>query len=293
MNRKPAGAARWCVPAPLLLLLLCLLTPRAVGQVTVTYVANAGFLLEGGGKRVLIDALFDAGIKGYPRIPDTIRPDLEGARGAYADVDLVLVTHEHADHFGPHAVRRHLAANPAARLLSTRQVVDRLGSADAEPSARIEAVDLAPGTSVQLRRNEIDLRVLDLHHGRGRTVRNLGFLVEIGGMSVLHVGDTEVTLDEIRPHGLRDETIDVALLPSWLLCYERWIEVVREAIRPRAIVIMHMAERDAPPSFFGTHGSFDARMRVIRREFPDALLMETPGASQTFGPSAGATNSAP
>ena len=42
------------------------------------------------------------------------------------NVDLILATHNHADHFDPIAVGRHLRANPEARFVSTKQAVKSL-----------------------------------------------------------------------------------------------------------------------------------------------------------------------
>ncbi len=88
--------ARLCLVA-----LTVLVASPLPAELEITYVANEGFLLAGGGKKVLIDALFDGGIAGYPTIPDELRPSLEQARPPFDGVDLVLATHFHGDHFGP------------------------------------------------------------------------------------------------------------------------------------------------------------------------------------------------
>lgn len=48
---------------------------------------------------------------------------LESGRGRFGEVDLVLVTHAHSDHFDPAAVRRHLDANRQAVLVAPGDAV--------------------------------------------------------------------------------------------------------------------------------------------------------------------------
>ncbi len=59
--------------------------PAAAEGVEVTYLGNEGFLIAAGDVRVVVDALFDDGIKGYPTVPPGPRrpPPAEQSRGAF------------------------------------------------------------------------------------------------------------------------------------------------------------------------------------------------------------------
>ena len=261
----------------------------AQAQVTVSYVSNAGFLLEGGGKKVLIDALYDEGIVGYPRIPLETKKLLRSAEPPFDAVDLVLITHEHADHFGPRTVTRHMRANPKATLICTPQVRDDLERHIKNYpgiAKRIVAVYPEEGETVKGTYGGIPVQVLNLHHGRNRPkpAENLGFIFELGSMTVLHVGDTEARSGVFEQYGFKDRHIDVALLPAWMVSYDHWASAVRDYIHPRHIVAMHMPLPDAPGNFFGLHGNYDVRANTIKQMFPEAALLETPGAKRTFAP---------
>ncbi|MFQ5351382.1 MAG: MBL fold metallo-hydrolase, partial [Thermoanaerobaculia bacterium] len=119
MRPRVAGSVLCC-----LLVLLAGVRAATAGageapEVQVIYLANEGFLLEAGETKVLVDALFGEGLRGYPVVPAPIRAELEGARGRFAGVDLILASHFHGDHFDAAAVARHLRANPGAVFLST------------------------------------------------------------------------------------------------------------------------------------------------------------------------------
>jgi L-ascorbate metabolism protein UlaG (beta-lactamase superfamily) len=270
-----------------LLFLAASLAVPAVAQVEVTYIANEGFCLEGGGKKILIDALLDEGLPGYAGVPDSMRPALEGAEAPFDGVDLLLATHHHGDHFGPQAVSRHLRASPGVQFVSTPQSMEALKKTLGNGPLileRAQAVEPEEGESVRLQVNGIEVQVLNLHHGRRRrpAVQNNGYLVRIGGLKILHMGDTEATAEDFRPYALAAEKIDIAFVPVWFLSTEEWLQVVRDEIKPRHIVVMHIPARDAPEGFFG-EGSYEKEIRAIKEEFPAAVILQEPGDSHSFG----------
>lgn len=247
-------------------------TGPAMAQVTVTHLANEGFLLEGGGKKVLVDALF-SGLPGYRRVSPSTGKRLESALPPFDGIDLILATHFHDDHFSPGPVRHYLQANPRAVFVSTPNAVERLLATGSDFPGRIFAVLPPEGVREAHQFNGVEVEVLNLHHGRDRTppVQNLGFVIRLGGRQVLHVGDTEATAAELAPLNLEKDPVSVALLPGWYLTSSgAWGEAVREAIRPRNIGAMHLAAKDAPSSYFGSDGSLQDRIQTIRRNFPDA-----------------------
>ncbi len=259
--------------------------------VEITHIANEGFLIAGGGRRVLVDALFSSGVQGYPTIPADILSKLEAGEPPFDKVDLVLATHHHADHFDPAMVARYLERFPDVHFVSTEQAVERFrDAARSRPDLMARARGIMPpeGQHIELAPRGIGLTVLNLHHGRDRSppVQNLGFIIEVGGMKLLHVGDTEADAREFAPYALADEGIDVALLPSWFLTYEKWKRAVHESITPKQIVVMHLPRADAPQSWFGKSRDLAGLKRAIMRAFPDAVFLDRPGQALGFPPRA-------
>lgn len=244
----------------------------ASGEIEVLYLANAGFLIEVDDHKVLIDGLFGPGLPGYPTVPGEQRRALERGRPPFDRIDVVLATHHHDDHFDPSAVARFLRAAPAARFVSTPQAVERLLRVDGA-RALDERVHAATPTAERPERslqNGIPVLALALHHGRSpAAAQNLGFVLDLGGASVLHVGDTEASAAEMRAAGLV-EPVDLALVTSWSRAS------VAAATRARRVVVMHLAEPNAPAAFFGRHGGFEQQVASLRREAPDALLALDP-----------------
>jgi L-ascorbate metabolism protein UlaG (beta-lactamase superfamily) len=216
--------------------------------VLVRFLANEGVLLMAGQDKVLIDAL-------YVRYGDYAVPDERTARHLalaqppFDSVDVVLVTHYHGDHFAPEPVARHLRFNQRAALLTSGQVIDSLragadlAGVDAE---RIVSRTMKPGTRQRDTINGIAVEVLGIPHGsrRHRHVEHAGFIVEMGGRRVLHVGDTEITEETYAPFRLDTARVDVALIPYWSLLDDDSRRVIARYIKPKYIVAMHVDAGD-------------------------------------------------
>jgi L-ascorbate metabolism protein UlaG (beta-lactamase superfamily) len=261
-----------------LLGLLAAATTFAQG-LDVTYIGNAGFLVSAGEQRVLVDGLYRQGAKGYVKIPAEELEKLEQAKVPYDGIDLVLVTHHHADHFDPQSVARHLANNPEALFVSTPQAVDLLESAVGNfevLAPRVRAELPAEGESVTVDLPGIKVRALNLHHGRDRTppVEHLVFVVEIGGQRFAHFGDTQVKTEELAIHKLERQQIDLAFVGYWELQRGGRRRLFHENVDPARVVATHVPSPDAPPSFFGDAATLEAALEQIRRAMPDVVIFE-------------------
>ncbi len=105
------------------------LAPEALSQppsVEITYIANEGVLISAGGKQVLIDGLHREYGPEYAFLPAADREKIETAKAPFDQIDLILVSHRHLDHFHPESIGRHLQHNSKAVLVSSQQVVDEV-----------------------------------------------------------------------------------------------------------------------------------------------------------------------
>jgi L-ascorbate metabolism protein UlaG (beta-lactamase superfamily) len=255
------------------------------GVLEVRYLANEGFLIEGAGKRVLIDALFGSGIPGYAAAGPAVRSELEASSGEWSGVRVALATHHHGDHFDPAAVERFLAASPEAVFVSTPQARARMAEADESLLDRFVAVLPAAGEVERLEVGGVTIHALNLHHGvRDPPVENLGFVISLGDQRVLHFGDTEAKMDDFEPYLELLADTDLALLPFWFLSSEWRAEMVRDRIRPRWVVAAHTPLPTAPATHFGRWNSYESLVRSMSEAFPDAMIPRESGETWTFDP---------
>ncbi|MBC7895165.1 MAG: MBL fold metallo-hydrolase [Cytophagaceae bacterium] len=248
---------------------------QGAGGVTVTLLANEGVHLSSGTQQVLIDGLFRYYGSEFALPADSTRAALEGARAPFDSVDLVLVTHRHGDHFHPTSMVSHLAANPRATLVTSRQVIDSMRGSLATASAvrsQLRAYTTEPGRRSRLVVGGIPLEVLGLPHGgvRHRRVEHLGFVVDIGGRRVLHVGDTDISEASFAPFRLDTARIDVALLPSWMVTSDEGRRVIAQWIKPKHVVVFHLPDND------------ERQARAAANALPGAISMSRSLERRTF-----------
>jgi L-ascorbate metabolism protein UlaG (beta-lactamase superfamily) len=243
------------------------------GGLRIRYVANAGMLVSVDGRQFLIDAPIRDGIPPYPTSPPDERARLEGAGAPYDNVDAILVTHWHDDHFSAEAVASHLKRNSRTVFVSSPQVSSLLQAAAPDlPAARIRAVLPSPGGSEEIRVGGVVVRVLRIRHNPSRRFpeEHVGFLI---GKSrhVLHVGDADPKADNFAAmRGLPN--VDVALVPFWYVASPSSRQFVADAIRPARLVAMHLPSADA------------GQLAATLREEPGAFVMPpSPGAAIDLG----------
>ncbi|HWM85817.1 MAG TPA: MBL fold metallo-hydrolase [Kofleriaceae bacterium] len=252
LDERTAAASRgtlWC----LVVLLACGCAgprPAAPASLRVTYLANEGVLLEAGDTRVVIDGLHRHYKDLYATLPDPAREAFESAAPPWNGIDLLLVSHRHRDHFHPEAVGRHVRAAPGAHLIAPAQAVDEIApelAADGSIRPRIHAWNWQVGRSHVIRAAGLDVTLLGLSHGSGvhADVQNVGHVFTIGGVTVLHVGDAELTADNFAPFELPARGIDIALLPWWYVASDQSRALVRAHIAPRRIVALHIGPGEA------------------------------------------------
>jgi L-ascorbate metabolism protein UlaG (beta-lactamase superfamily) len=184
--------------------------------VSLVWLGQAGFVLDGGGQRLVIDAyLSDSLAEKYrgTRFPHARMMPAPAAPGEIAHVTAVLATHAHTDHLDPGTLPALLAANPGAVLVAPASATGTAVARSGVAPERLRSIDagesltLAPGLTVTATRAAHEALETD---AQGRH-RFLGIAVRIGGATVFHSGDTvpfEGQVEEVRALGAA-----LALLP--------------------------------------------------------------------------------
>jgi L-ascorbate metabolism protein UlaG (beta-lactamase superfamily) len=242
------------------------------GGLEVTFLGNEGVLVTVAGTAVLVDALCGDGVPAFTTTPRAVVDAVEMARTPFDLVEAALATHFHPDHFNPYSVARHLQHNAAARFVSTRQSIALLEEKAADFAAisgRVHPVAPAEGEreSVTVGANRVD--AFGLSHGKVNygDVEHVGFVVYLGGATLLHLGDGIIAEKTLRSAGVLDETIDAAFLPFWYLTYPAGRRVLEGGFsrRLRRIFAVHI-----PPAH-------EARLvEEVRRFDPHATALVTP-----------------
>lgn len=239
----------------------------------ITYIANAGVLLENNSQKVLIDALFDDFYKDYLTPNETTIGQMMKSENPFNAVNLVLTTHIHRDHFEVNLTGNFLKNHQESRLLSSAQIQKEL-EAKYVDFAQIEERIKGHARGIKTLKDEINgvtVHSFFMYHAGGertKSIENMGFIIEMGGKKILHLGDSDMNLDRFKEVNLAQYDIDVAMIPYWYLTSDVGKDIIDNHIKAKQLVGIHYPK--APSR---------SALDEIKKNYPKATVFQK--ASQT------------
>jgi L-ascorbate metabolism protein UlaG (beta-lactamase superfamily) len=246
---------------------------KATGEseIEITYINNEGFIITSKEKKIIFDGLLNFDISKENQIK------MVKAEPPFNNIDLVLATHDHADHFDANIVGRHLLNNKKAIFISTEQALKELQTEFDKfnkISDRVISIYPNEGEKISNIINGIELEIYNLRHGLNSTMQNLGFLIQINNKRIFHIGDAqEITLDDIRAYEIDKIEIDIAFMPYWYLIYKENREVFQDIIRDSKVIAMHLGWVD--------EGGKEV-IGQLEAEYSDAIIFNMPMELKIF-----------
>lgn len=253
--------------------------------VAVTHVSNAGFVLRAGERAVLVDAIHGKSYPGFTVNSPEQRAAIDKGEAPFDGVDVVLATHHHADHFNAAMLAKYVLEHTSVHFVSTDAAVTLVRDVTAGDQVVAEnlhglALTQGTGATETLTLGDISITAVELAHIGGQPMPNAGFVVELGGVRVLHVGDTLVAGDAFPKAAVG--RVDVALVPHWYLTEDASAAYLKDVLKPARVVPMHLP---AIPEDEAGAAEFAELKRVIMERTAGAEWLYDPNATWTYCPS--------
>jgi L-ascorbate metabolism protein UlaG (beta-lactamase superfamily) len=174
----------------------------AEGQVCITWIGHASFLIQTPRTSILIDPIWAKWLKVFKRIK---HPGLE--LHDLPNIDLVLVTHAHFDHLDKKTLRAVAADQPIVVPQNVGNLVHGLGFNRVHELNCWDSID----------HEDLKITLTPAHHWGARMLHDShrgfgGFLLEFAGRSILHCGDSAY-VEGIFPSIAERSNVEIALLP--------------------------------------------------------------------------------
>ena len=260
-------------------------------NLTVTYIAHAGFLFAAGDQKILADALTETSAQWKFAAPSVaLRQKMEQGEAPFDNVSLVLISHNHIDHHWPPSTVRFLLLNPKAVVVTTPEVRDQMKKDSPEfekIQSRVIVPELEWKQSTSREINGIRLDIARLKHGDDKEWASIvyAFLFDLGGKKVLYApGTTGYFPEEYRALGYAKLGIDLAFLNFDLMIQRgsdggptlnsAGIQQVRELINPRIPLMMHIRPDRLP--------FVEEVLPELQKQLPSVTLFRQELESRTF-----------
>lgn len=264
-------------------LLISLLSFLGLGSLkahepSATYLANESVLVSNGHSKVLFDPFFHNNYGQYQLVPAETLKQVFAGQAPFDNIDAIVISHAHGDHFAADEVLRYLSLYPSTKLIAPQQAINELTALDGAEkiSSQLYPVKLAFNQAPQqIALGELIFEGVRIPHAGwpGRAdIENIVFRVTLPNIeepnsknlndkarsetrsasetnnsqkesiTVMHMGDADANDDHYLPfkaHWQSRET-DMAFPPYWFFYQLEGNYILEELINAKQHVGVHV-----------------------------------------------------
>jgi L-ascorbate metabolism protein UlaG (beta-lactamase superfamily) len=211
--------------------------------VTITFIANTGVLINYKGIRMMLDGIQFHHVEPFDSTPDELYFAMLSGNSEWRNIDYLLFSHEHPNHFSPTKTIPYIEANHVKAVFMPQKgshELTRLRRTIMGTSTR--CVTLTPalnGVEYELA-PDIMLRVIATRHmgDEYSNIENYSYFFTFGGKGALFTADAEPLPENFAI--LRDVHVDVAFINPLFFHDKRGRETLDTVIKPRQVKIYHL-----------------------------------------------------
>ncbi len=256
-------------------LLACLtvsISLSAQSEITIQYIGNMGVLISDANNSLLIDGLHDEyRAESYTFPSDEVAQTLITNNGSeFPPITAIMSTHFHQDHFDEALINQFLELNEHSVFIGSEQAAAELD----EGKDQLIPISTATYQKQSVNLNGVKITSFYLNHvnpGRFDSIQNVGFVVEINGFKILHIGDTNWFEEAFNAAELASLDLDLAIIPFWMLMSEESSAKFSQWISADKIIATHLFYKD-----------FEDYEKDILTYFPNTTLFTQPNESITL-----------
>ncbi|MFW5488194.1 MAG: MBL fold metallo-hydrolase [Desulfovibrio sp.] len=215
--------------------------------VDVTLIANAGVLVECDGVGVLVDGIHHEDGPPFSKVSELDLQHLKKGTDGFENLDYLLFTHEHPDHFTPQLVLEQLRQRPAKEIFLPSEKggspdLTRLFESAGEVGVSCHGLSLEPGesSSFALAGNLAITAIGTRHMGpQYQHIRNDCYLLDLDGVRLLFTGDADY-VPEYFAEALGDVPLDAVFVNPIFYHNPAGQRVIADIFKPRHVVVYHI-----------------------------------------------------
>lgn len=223
-------------------------------ELKITYLANCGFLYEGDKSKVLIDPFGTKFGKTFFLPSKETKTNIIKGNVPFDDIDLLLITHIHGDHFNAKLTGTFLLNNPKAKMICPSQVYIQMKDSCisfAQIKSQITSPNLTIGESKKIKINGITVTVIRMQHGTNRSLdglsysdytdyektENFGYIIHFDKKNIFHQGDGCLKINEKALKNI-DCSVNIAHL-SFFDWDSTSLNILKKDLKAEKFIFMH------------------------------------------------------
>ena len=200
------------------------------------YISNAAVFLQYGETKILVDGLYRDQSGCFSDIPAKILEPMLRGKGELRDIEYLLFTHSHSDHFYAPYVERYLEHNQIKGLCLPPAWQSPTFMKEGAENANIQFDEFGKAALT----DEISLEYFDVRHldQKFRHIVNRCFLIRAGKTTILFLGDGDYQENAFLP--MAEKSVDIVFVTPVFYNHEKGRRILREIIQPKQIVLYHL-----------------------------------------------------
>ncbi len=209
-------------------------------ELRIKYLANEGLLIMDKDNNVLIDPLFEEDFGIYQTLSKKVQDSIIYGIGVYKNVDYLLISHEHRDHFSQDLVTQFILNHPETTIVSSDQVLSQLRTGVATFPYIQHDPDLNQNVVTSTFAN-ITISSYWFRHPYEKNfqIKNYVFILKMNDTTIAHFGDSEWNANLLKKAPFRNYNINYVFLPLWYCIKKESPQLIEEYIHSDAYYVFH------------------------------------------------------
>ncbi|KAF5048927.1 Beta-lactamase superfamily domain protein [anaerobic digester metagenome] len=178
-------------------------------NIKIAQVVNAGLLIEGTHKKILIDGIHNVKTHEWSTVDNGLMDYIIYGKDKFQDINYLLFTHQHSDHFNLEKTCEYIRNNKTEHLITTRLNDAQLIMTDL--LMELDKDFYEPG---DIDFNNVKIKYIRTKHLAHEKVGidHYVYIVEIDNKKILYLGDADFCKTELTQI-LKDIHVDVMIAP--------------------------------------------------------------------------------
>lgn len=203
-------------------------------KIKLTHVVNAGLLIEGNDTKILIDGIHNEKMPEWSTVDKALMDYIIYGKDKFKDIDYLLFTHRHGDHFNLEKTLEYIKNNKVKKLVAAKINNTYINS------DKLEELNTDYYEVYIINSSDIIIRCIKTKHLSHEKfgIEHYVFIININNKNILYLGDADYTKLELI-NVLKSFDIDVIVAPFIITASTPGRNFVKK-IAPELLILNHL-----------------------------------------------------